>query len=176
MKPVLLLLLLMAGRVAAMDPAEEIKSLRLAIEDLGATFGTRYAQGDEFGKRLSQLERRMAEGDHGDEWSAALTMLRRDALLANPLLDFERLLLIQRDAKHLGLPQNWEGNSSLPRFPPSDPRAKCGRSSDPREDVLSGMWIWISTRAGCSSRCPETTAAGRFSKWRRMAASPNNSR
>jgi formylglycine-generating enzyme required for sulfatase activity len=115
MKPVLLLLLLMAGRVAAMDPAEEIKSLRLAIEDLGATFGTRYAQGDEFGKRLSQLERRMAEGDHGDEWSAALTMLRRDALLANPLLDFERLLLIQRDAKHLGLPQNWEGNSSLPR-------------------------------------------------------------
>ena len=38
----------------------------------------------------------------------------RAALLANPLLDFDRLLVVQRDSKHLGLPANWEGNSSLP--------------------------------------------------------------
>ena len=34
-----------------------------------------------------------------------------------PLLDFDKLLMIRRDAKsqNLGLPQNWEGNCSLPR-------------------------------------------------------------
>ena len=41
----------------------------------------------------------------------------RAALLANPLLDFDRLLLIQRaaTAPKLALPQNWESNSSIPR-------------------------------------------------------------
>jgi formylglycine-generating enzyme required for sulfatase activity len=49
------------------------------------------------------------------ELTAALTQLASDALLANPLPDFERLLLIQRQSNNLGLPQNWEGNSNLPR-------------------------------------------------------------
>ena len=41
----------------------------------------------------------------GDEFEA----LRTEALLANPLLDFDRLLLIKRRG-NLGLPQNWQGN------------------------------------------------------------------
>jgi hypothetical protein len=36
-------------------------------------------------------------------------------LLANPLLDFDRLLLVKRDAANLGLPQNWQGNCALSR-------------------------------------------------------------
>ena len=43
--------------------------------------------------------------------------LRREALLDNPLLDFDRLLAVKRraDSPALGLPQNWQGNCSLPR-------------------------------------------------------------
>ncbi len=40
--------------------------------------------------------------------------LRREALLANPLLDFDKLLLVRRRESQMGLPQNWQGNCSLP--------------------------------------------------------------
>lgn len=33
---------------------------------------------------------------------------------SNPLLDFEKILFIRRNASHLGLPQNYESNSALP--------------------------------------------------------------
>ncbi len=41
----------------------------------------------------------------------------RTALLANPLLDFDRLLVVKRSVKtdRLALPQNWESNSSIRR-------------------------------------------------------------
>ena len=41
--------------------------------------------------------------------------LRREALLANPLLDFDKLMVVKRSMKNLGLPQNWQGNCALPR-------------------------------------------------------------
>ena len=97
------------------EPAGQLKSLRLAIEDLTNTFGTRYPQGKAFAGRLSELEGRVAAAGGNPEFTDALAKLRSDALLASPLLDFERLLLVERDANKLGLPQNWEGNSSLPR-------------------------------------------------------------
>ena len=98
----------------AADLPEQLASLRLAIADL-TTFGeARYPQGAVFAVRLAELERQLAASGVTPQLTAALTQLRSDALLANPLLDFERLLLVQRDAKRLGLPQNWEGNSSLP--------------------------------------------------------------
>lgn len=46
---------------------------------------------------------------------AELAALRHEALLANPLLDFDRLLIVRRNAGQLVLPQNWESNSSIPR-------------------------------------------------------------
>ena len=95
-------------------PEQDLTSLRLAIADLTTDFGARYAQGAAFAARLAELEGRMAASGESPEFTTALAQLRSDALLANPLLDFERLLLVQRDAKRLGLPQNWEGNSSLP--------------------------------------------------------------
>ena len=95
------------------EPPAEITSLRLAIGDLQTTFGARYPRGGEFAARLAELEKRLAGGGRTAEWDGALAALRNEALLANPLLDFDRLLLIERDANRLGLPQNWEGNSSL---------------------------------------------------------------
>jgi formylglycine-generating enzyme required for sulfatase activity len=101
--------------VRGAEPPAQLISLRLAIEDLTATFGTRYPQSMAFASRLSGLDRVLTTIGASQEFTDALAQLRSDALLANPLLDFERLLLVERDANRLGLPQNWEGNSSLPR-------------------------------------------------------------
>ncbi len=147
---------------ASNDAREELSrfnfpALRLAIEDLIATFGSKYPKGKGFLVRLDELERSssrqtlrgrgqssipkspisdlpssngetsavpgltavtsapLAAGDNVDQLVAELRSLRREALLANPLLDFERLLLVRRDAARLGLPANWQGNCSLPR-------------------------------------------------------------
>lgn len=94
-------------------------ALRLAIEDLGKTFPETY-DAAAFLARLDALApeigtvRRGAAGS-AKTWQALLT-LQRDALLANPLLDFDELLLVRRDdsSPALGLPHNWEGNCSLP--------------------------------------------------------------
>lgn len=102
-----------AAGVAAEPPAE-VTSLRLAIGDLQQSFGARYPRGGEFAARLDELEKSFATGGRNPAWDTALNTLRSEALLANPLLDFDRLLLIERNANQLGLPQNWEGNSSLP--------------------------------------------------------------
>ena len=107
----------------------DVTALRLAINDLTTTFGDRYRNGPAFLKRLEMCEQRLAEiraalrrGDHSaDQKVPALVTdfrrLQQDALLANPLLDFDRLLLVKRDLKHAeqGLPQNWQGNCALPK-------------------------------------------------------------
>ncbi len=84
-----------------------VPSLERAIRDLAREFGPRYPQADAYLARLAQL----APGDE-----AGFTRLQREALLANPLLAFDRLLLVRRaESSPLGLPMNYEGNSSLPR-------------------------------------------------------------
>ncbi len=110
------------------DPTlPKVGALRLAIEDLAATFGPRYPRGREFLKRLEAIEpqaRRLAEEEGvvlPEEEKArireALSALAREALLANPLLEFDQLLLVQRGVKSpsLGLPMNWQSNSCLPK-------------------------------------------------------------
>ncbi len=104
-------------------------ALRLAIDDLVETFRSDYPKGPEYLKRLDaladeaeRLEDEAAQGDAEAEAGAervaeSLQALRREALLANPLLDFDRLLVVKRGAKSpsLGLPRNWQSNSSLPK-------------------------------------------------------------
>ena len=107
-------LLLCAGNAGSAEVPATLSNLRLAIEDLTATFGTRYGRGVEYAGRLVELERRFADAGINPEWEAELSKLKSEALLSNPLLDFERLLLVERAVSNLGLPQNWEGNSSLP--------------------------------------------------------------
>jgi formylglycine-generating enzyme required for sulfatase activity len=95
-----------AGGIRSAPMEGNPKALRLAIEDLGRTFPGQYTHGPEFLKRLEQLE---AQPD-----AEALRELQREALLANPLMNFDRLMLIKRGASQLGLPQNWQGNCALP--------------------------------------------------------------
>ena len=86
-----------------------VASLRAAITDLSQAFGDRYPDGKKFLQRLDALGAQPA--------ADALAALRREALLANPLLDIDRLMVVRRkaDGPSLGLPQNWQGNCSLPR-------------------------------------------------------------
>jgi hypothetical protein len=79
-------------------------SVRLAVKDLRETFGVDYPEGDHYLEALVEAP---------DE--AMLTALAREALLANPLLDFDSLLVVRRSEKQLGLSMNWESNSTLPR-------------------------------------------------------------
>jgi len=102
------------------------KALRLAIEDLGETYPEKYTRGKEFLGRLDALEKAVvgiaeAKGhpaavkklaEVGDE----ISKLRTEALLTcNPLLDFDKLLVVKRSNRNLGLPQNWVTNADVPR-------------------------------------------------------------
>jgi formylglycine-generating enzyme required for sulfatase activity len=98
-------------------------SLELAIRDLTMTFKERYQKGPEFLARLSALKtehdalrKGPLDKDHVaglDRVAAAFDALKAVALLANPLVDFDRLLYVERGEDNLGLPANWESNSSL---------------------------------------------------------------
>ncbi len=116
-----------AGEVVGLEKARadaeaiHLTAVRLAVQDLVETFGERYPAGpgilrelDVFEKELSGLKQSLARGDR----SAVGVLdrfrdLERRALLANPLLDFGKLLLVKRSEANLCLPQNWQGNSSL---------------------------------------------------------------
>ena len=110
-------------------PEAQWKSLELAIADLIQTFGNRYAKGSEYLQRLKLLRKSHDDIVRGTEQEARspdagalerlakitddFIKLRYDALLDNPLVKFDRLLVIERGAGNLGLPANWESNSSL---------------------------------------------------------------
>jgi len=101
------------------------ESLRLAIADLSETFGERYPEGREYLQRLARLKSlskaAISSLDRGDNSAKAgllkiaddLARLRYEALLSNPLLDFEELLVLKRKRGQLGLPVNHKCNSGI---------------------------------------------------------------
>ena len=128
--PVVLLLLTGtgAGCATAAPPSEaqlkpaDFGAVCLAVEDLRRDFGGAYAV-----STAEQAELQRAKTDAPALFDAALkgdaqaeaklanwNALARRALLANPLLNFDSMLVIKRAEKQLGLPQNWESNSTLP--------------------------------------------------------------
>ncbi len=104
-------------------------ALRLAIHDLSGSYPGQYKKATQYLKQVDDLERQatdiekaLASGDGSlTKRIPALVErfqeLQREALLANPLLDFDRLLLVRRNANapNMGLPQNWQGNCALSR-------------------------------------------------------------
>ncbi|NQT14561.1 MAG: formylglycine-generating enzyme family protein, partial [Planctomycetes bacterium] len=102
------------GPALAAEPGDfkpRFEPLRLAITDLMETFGREYPGGRDYLARLDALEAAARPGDRSVE--AKLRRLRREALSANPLLDFDRLILLKRKRGQLGLPTNHQGNTSL---------------------------------------------------------------
>lgn len=96
-------------------------ALRRAIEDLARTFPEQYPQSAQYLARLTAIEEEagqlLAQPEQDAEKSRQvienLKALRAEALLANPLIDFDRLLLVKRGEGALGLPQNWQGNCAV---------------------------------------------------------------
>ncbi len=86
------------------------EALRLAIVDLSESFGREYPNGKEYLARLAAL-RQATPGDPSLE--AKFRQLRREALLANPLLDFDELMFLERKRGQLGLPTNHQCNACL---------------------------------------------------------------
>ena len=107
------------GRAAVAPP--DVEALRLAITDLIDTFGEAYPEGPSCLARLDALvtDKGMSESQRAGH----LTALRRKTLLANPLLEVGRLLVVKRKPRgkrrgpgqEVGFPSNHECNSSLPR-------------------------------------------------------------
>lgn len=102
----------------------ELSCMQLAINDLSATYPTDYRRGEEFRERAMRLFREGEDilqaadaRDALEEWRSGVTSLKREALVENnPLVRaIDQLLLIRRRGHH-GLPQNWQGNASLPRM------------------------------------------------------------
>lgn len=110
----------------------QLGTLRAAVEDLIETFGPRYANGRGYLKRLDEVAEMLDAGDASA--GRELQKLQREALLANPLLDFDKVLLVKRKSVRyvpsardkriwyskspggdLGFPSNHECNSSLAR-------------------------------------------------------------
>ncbi len=117
-----LALVFLCPAVHAVADGVNFTAARMAVEDLRGTFGAAYPAGED---ELAELRRAEAEAAALETAAAAggpaaaaqlgkWRALARRLLLANPLLGFDRLLVIRRSEKHLGLVQNWESNSSLP--------------------------------------------------------------
>jgi formylglycine-generating enzyme required for sulfatase activity len=107
------------NRALARAQAFDRDGLRLALEDLEKSFPNAYPK--KYLARLAQLEQSIPTALAGAPpttlagfeaiaaWEAELESLKQEALLANPLLDFDRLLVIKRQP--LGDPRRaqWEG-------------------------------------------------------------------
>jgi len=101
----------------------DLPALRRAIWDLAKTYPDRYTKAKEYlaradacEKQLPGLEQALARGDESTlKKVEAILEFQREVLLANPLLDFDRLLLVKRGEAMLGLPANWQGNCALAR-------------------------------------------------------------
>jgi formylglycine-generating enzyme required for sulfatase activity len=106
--------------VEALDPVN-FAALRRAINDLTQSYPEGYARGPEFLGRLDAYEQSMPTlmtamaVDPDAAWTTIeeIRAFQVEALLANPLLDFDRLLLVKRGENAPGLPQNWQGNCAI---------------------------------------------------------------
>ncbi|MDP6544312.1 MAG: hypothetical protein QGH60_09995 [Phycisphaerae bacterium] len=98
--------------------AVNIGALRIAIQDMIKTFGPRYPAGEQYLKRLEELDKKPhtvssrsggrgassfrtwagEEGEPGGEspTEGALAALRREAMLAHPALKFDKLLFVKK--------------------------------------------------------------------------------
>lgn len=102
------------ARGHAQAPPVSFDALRRAIEDTMASYPQAYPNGPAY---LARLEDYAARSASDPSLAAEIAAFQREVLLANPLLEsVDKLLIIRRsaDSPALGLPQNWQGNCSLP--------------------------------------------------------------
>ena len=91
----------------------DLLALRRAIDDLSRTFPKEYPA--KYLERIAQIEQEFVGVDDAKigQMAAGLVAFREEALLANPLLDFDRLLVVKRKGANPRMPANWVGNCSV---------------------------------------------------------------
>jgi len=90
----------------------KLHAVEMAIKDLQSTYPGTYDRAHAFSDRLH----RIASLPLGQARDTALETLQRQALLGNPLLDFDRMLVVRRKCQgEQGFPANWQGNERLKR-------------------------------------------------------------
>jgi formylglycine-generating enzyme required for sulfatase activity len=77
-------------------PVNTAASARRMIEDLTKTHGAKYKGGKDFAARLTAIEAKLKANAGDKDAKAALATLIKEASLANPLLDFDKLVVIRR--------------------------------------------------------------------------------
>ncbi len=77
-------------------PTNTPQSARLMIDDLIQTFGEKYPKGADFLKRLDQIDAKLKSDPNSAAAARELDTLIREASLANPLLDFDKILCVRR--------------------------------------------------------------------------------
>ncbi|MEN6605704.1 MAG: hypothetical protein ABFD60_00545, partial [Bryobacteraceae bacterium] len=101
------------SRVRTLDEIRDIirevkpEKVQLAVDDLIRTFGARYKKGVEYRRTLAALEKAFFQARAVQSDDAALERfgeqvrqyqaVSRAALLANPMLDFDKILLVRRN-------------------------------------------------------------------------------
>ena len=124
-----ILTLLLLGIFAANSPAAEaakpgpvantpVIALRLSIQELKTKFGAKYPSAQASLDQLAALELERptlaGKGQQRTAWQTRFDDLQYRALVTdNPYIDFTELLAVRRDRNNLGLPQNWQGNTSI---------------------------------------------------------------
>ena len=98
---VLLSSLWFAASVNTAEPSQSQErrlSLRAAIVDLSATFGSEYPRGSQFLARLDEFERLLASAPLAEQakLQSQLHLLERESLTANPLLRIQPILYVVR--------------------------------------------------------------------------------
>ncbi|HNX34868.1 MAG TPA: SUMF1/EgtB/PvdO family nonheme iron enzyme [Kiritimatiellia bacterium] len=97
------------------------EAVRLALDDMAARWPHACGATDRswcatLGERRDALLKRLDGGDIPAETEArSLLMQVRAALLDNPLLDMDKLLVVRRGGNNLALPQNWQQQRDVNR-------------------------------------------------------------
>ena len=112
-----------AEMIAANIKNVNVKALKRAIEDMLEQYEDEYKNGKQYLKEVTELGKEynsilagLSQGDkEAIKKAGRLIELNRKALLANPAIDFEKILLVKHRGGAGFLPANWHGNCALPR-------------------------------------------------------------
>ncbi|MDD2454924.1 MAG: SUMF1/EgtB/PvdO family nonheme iron enzyme [Kiritimatiellae bacterium] len=97
-------------------------ALERAVRAYAAKHPEVYTDKDALLRRSAELRQIAAEANAGNDFQVKLAVARQiealhyDVFLKHPAVDFTELLFVRRSkgSAHRGLPQNWQGNSSVP--------------------------------------------------------------
>ncbi|MDR2171373.1 MAG: SUMF1/EgtB/PvdO family nonheme iron enzyme [Planctomycetaceae bacterium] len=78
-------------------PVNTPESAKRMIEDLIKSFGNKYPKGNEYLRKITELTEKLKSYPNDIELQKEFDVLLRKAALANPLLDFDKILLVRRN-------------------------------------------------------------------------------